>query len=634
MASKTKIIINLKTGKRVVKDARKHYGFHSFCDPGSAPYCDFSGTFCDIIREFVKKCGEIEDWNVEGYPTWCTLLVDEKRSSGGGGGGGGGADGGGFVIPLYTIEESVENSSKPYCTSCQSVGWSHHLVSKRRYHFIIPADDGWQKSPCKTIFGHQTHLLHGIIHCNGFGHLLRINGLEGGSKFLTGRDIMDLWDRLCTALGARKIAVYDVSIRRSMDLRLLYGVAYGHPWFGEWGYEFYNGSFGITAHDYSTAISKLGSLNLDNVVEHSDSKDRNHLEKIIRTYREMTTDPLITVRELLCFMLITHHALPKPHSVIKPITGSVRHISPFQGVNSNSGNRWNKNIDRNGSTPGLDVYDDILYLYKDLLLQGYDGRTISESSESSSRTVLDSKHFVKEWTFKDEERLLRFVCRLKLRQVSHGYEDESCSLSPDEFVVVPVHTTIGELKKKVECTFRDTYCLLEHFRVTEIEGLSEIQDEDVLPGSVKPGAIIWVLGDGHEGSDQLKYQGGAETWTVNCSCGAKDDDGERMVACDICSSWQHTRCSGIDDVDPVLGSFLCVDCSTIADEFSAILGETDNSWIVDCVCGAEDDDGERMVACDICDVWLHTRCVGINDADAVPEKLFVCSRCEASLNLV
>lgn len=32
----------------------------------------------------------------------------------------------------------------------------------------------------------HSHLLHGIIHLNGFGHLLRVNGLEGGSQHFTG----------------------------------------------------------------------------------------------------------------------------------------------------------------------------------------------------------------------------------------------------------------------------------------------------------------------------------------------------------------------------------------------------------------------------------------------------------------
>jgi len=48
-----------------------------------------------------------------------------------------------------------------------------------------------------------THLLHGVVHTNGYGHLLRVNGREGGSKFLSGCDIMDFWDRLCRTLGVR-----------------------------------------------------------------------------------------------------------------------------------------------------------------------------------------------------------------------------------------------------------------------------------------------------------------------------------------------------------------------------------------------------------------------------------------------
>lgn len=52
-----------------------------------------------------------------------------------------------------------------------------------------------------------THLLHGVIHANGFGHLLRVNGRESGSRLLSGRHIMNFWDRLCKILGARLINV-------------------------------------------------------------------------------------------------------------------------------------------------------------------------------------------------------------------------------------------------------------------------------------------------------------------------------------------------------------------------------------------------------------------------------------------
>lgn len=56
-----------------------------------------------------------------------------------------------------------------------------------------------------------SHLLHGVIHANGYGHLLRVNGREGGSRVLSGSHIMNFWDRLCKVLGARKISVMDVS---------------------------------------------------------------------------------------------------------------------------------------------------------------------------------------------------------------------------------------------------------------------------------------------------------------------------------------------------------------------------------------------------------------------------------------
>jgi rubredoxin len=55
---------------------------------------------------------------------------------------------------------------------------------------------------------------------------------------------------------------------------------------------------------------------------------------------------------------------------------------------------------------------------------------------------------------------------------------------------------------------------------------------------------------------------GLENWTVDCTCGAKDDDGERMMACDVCGVWQHTRCSGISDFEEVPDKFICRKCAS------------------------------------------------------------------------
>ena len=43
-----------------------------------------------------------------------------------------------------------------------------------------------------------------------------------------------------------------------------------------------------------------------------------------------------------------------------------------------------------------------------------------------------------------------------------------------------------------------------------------------------------------------------------------------------------------------------------------------------------DDDGERMLACEVCGTWMHSRCIGLNDDEDVAEKFsdgFCCSVC-------
>ncbi|CAA2964995.1 phd finger [Olea europaea subsp. europaea] len=50
----------------------------------------------------------------------------------------------------------------------------------------------------------------------------------------------------------------------------------------------------------------------------------------------------------------------------------------------------------------------------------------------------------------------------------------------------------------------------------------------------------------------------------------------------------------------------------------------DGSWTVDCVCGVNFDDGEEMVKCDECGVWVHTRCSRYVKSD----KSFACDKCK------
>lgn len=101
------------------------------------------------------------------------------------------------------------------------IGWGDHIICNRKYHFLVPSKDTLAaclsyegnnnntgtgtdrvKGKLNLIMELKGHILHGVFHSNGFGHLLCINGLEMGSD-LPGYQVMDFWDRLCTTLQAR-----------------------------------------------------------------------------------------------------------------------------------------------------------------------------------------------------------------------------------------------------------------------------------------------------------------------------------------------------------------------------------------------------------------------------------------------
>ncbi|KAL6219451.1 hypothetical protein ACLB2K_007210 [Fragaria x ananassa] len=639
----------------------KLYGFHSFGEPGY-PILPL-GPFRDNIRLFLQQCAELESYSLLSMPVWCTLLVHDDRS---------------LVLPLYTIEENVKDSDNPFCDHCRCTGWSNHFVSKRKYHMIIPMDDVWNKPLDDDIFDLSTHLLHGLIHCNGFAHLLCINGHEGGSKHLCGRELMDLWDRICLSLRTRKITVEDASKKRSMELRLLHGVAYGHPWFGRWGYKFCHGSFGVKEHIYNRALDILSSLELEKIIQDfSDMDQYEELKKIVHYYRYLSETQLVTTKDLLRFMLTVKACFPakrnsllptaKPADVMekaRPETRESLKIKPpmkeksskyrkFATVVSHMDSRWpakrlefaadvivsalkekkQKDFKNGGmarqdvrdaarlhigdtglldyvlkslnnvvvgnqvvcrsvnpttrileytvhdlddddkvSEPekeilppppqaaapvsGIDVYSDVLYLYEHVLL----GYPESGLVELATQAVLDSKHFVKECSVRDDtEKLLTLFC-----QILPSFTDKEIEfkrdLPPGEIVVMPLNATVGELKQEAENALRDTYCMTEQFVVTEIKGLEESDDMDVLAGAVQSGTEVGVRGSGIDLDTPLRYQGGLDTWMVRCECGATDDDGERMVACDICEVWQHTRCCGMEDADEVPHLFICSTC--------------------------------------------------------------------------
>jgi hypothetical protein len=60
------------------------------------------------------------------------------------------------------------------------------------------------------------------------------------------------------------------------------------------------------------------------------------------------------------------------------------------------------------------------------------------------------------------------------------------------------------------------------------------------------------------------------------------------------------------------------------------LEEEEDDWMFDCVCGVygQVDDGSHSVACERCNTWQHSKCLGIDESEADQEDFhFVCSSC-------
>ncbi|XP_056852881.1 PHD finger protein MALE MEIOCYTE DEATH 1 isoform X2 [Raphanus sativus] len=538
------------------------------------------------------------------------------------------------------------------------------------------------------VFDLQTHLLHGVIHTNGFGHLICVNGLEGGSRYLCGRETVDLWDRICTSLGARMVTVEDSCKKRSLDLRLLYGVAYGHSWFGRWGYKFCRGSYGVTKNDYENAIELLGSLELDQIeIDFGEHKQCKRIKQVFRYYREMSEGHLKTLKDLLRFILIIKSHAPQKNKLhAAPAPPSLSTDSPhkklsnrsfmkksdaveneksqgyrsYSTVAANLGSRWpvrrleyaagvivealkemkarkqsgmtrqdvrdtarlhigdtglldyvlksmnnvtvgNVLVQRyvdpltrilhytiqelgecsevveqkkdpvieavplrvvSESKAGGNVHGDhLLLLYTNVLLN----YPSSESVRAAVQVVLDSKHFIKEWPLWDsDDKMFQFVCRINPSLIDMRTE-QITELPPGELVTVSLQATVFDLKQAIEETFRDTYCILTNFVVSEIDELKEDEDSDLLFGKLESCSALTVRGYGIDLESDLKFQGGCDTWMVKCVCRARDDDGERMISCDVCEVWQHTRCCGIDDSDTLPPLYVCSSC---CDEFA------------------------------------------------------------------
>ncbi|XP_059656238.1 PHD finger protein At1g33420-like [Cornus florida] len=590
------------------------------------------------------------------------------------------------VVCLDVVEEDVATSRSIYCDQCRVVGWSGNPVCAKRYHFIIKADGGSiggynkscagcgdvlhiSESRCKSCnhvmtaedvedwMYHQlddtTHLLHGVVHLNGYGHLLRVNGREGGSRILSGCHIMDFWDRLCKVLGVRKVSVMDVSKKYGLEFRLLHAITKGHPWYGDWGYVFGAGSFGLTLDAYKKAVETLSNQPLSIFLSQR-RKPRTRLQDLISFYQSLSECELVNIRDLFCFLLSLIHDAHKSSlrvddatfkkgqfcasgvlcawttndierveeamfRVLRAVTGSnwvswralrgavCKVASPelldyclkeLQGKQTADGMvvhaRCNPDsgameyrlepgsIPLNGNTTVATSFitncpseehllRDLRYLYESTLhprtMLSHGPQANMDPVISSATKLLDCKQFVKEYHL---ENMLSIANPSATHiscdvELMEQSEENATNQPPPELLVLPPKATISDLKLEASRAFQEVYLMFRRFQAEELLGYGGVDE-----------------------STQVKLLlGTTRSVRVRGRCLVKNG----------VSRFRMER--GVE------------------------------RWTVDCRCGAKDDDGERMLACDICSEWQHTRCAGISDFDAVPAR-FICHRCSSS----
>ena len=117
----------------------------------------------------------------------------------------------------------------------------------------------------------------------------------------------------------RKVSVMDVSKKHGLEFRLLHAITKGHPWYGEWGYEFGAGSFALTLDAYKAAVETLSTLPLSIFVSQG-RKPRTHLQDLISYYQSLSERELVHARDLFCFLMSLIHDAHKSSPTKNDIT--------------------------------------------------------------------------------------------------------------------------------------------------------------------------------------------------------------------------------------------------------------------------------------------------------------------------
>ncbi|XP_039036842.1 PHD finger protein MALE STERILITY 1 [Hibiscus syriacus] len=624
-------------GERIFK-------FKSFGENGCP--VEFDGSFRNNVKALVEY-GNLE-MNLcnDGVLCWTFQLEVHRHPP--------------LNVLLFVVEEPVRASSiNLHCKHCRYVGWGNHMICNKKYHFLLPSKDtvascfncdetnSYESNPEKgklNLVELKGHIMHGVFHSNGFGHLLCVNGMEMGSDQLAGYQITEFWDRLCTGLQARKVSLCDTSRKRGMELRLLYGVAYGHPWFGRWGYKFGRGCYGVNKPIYQKAIEAIQGIPLC-LLNHHLSISNNEVSVIFSRYQALSDHSIVTLGDLLHFMLKLRSRLPEenitsscnPTTVETNCRWSPKRVEAATRVIvealKNREFRW---VSRQEVRDAARAYigdtgllDFVLKSLGNHIVGNYLVRRCLNPVTKVLEYCLEDISTV----FPNSEALIMNNSKAKPRNkitkvqlmkdigylYKHILNDQKPTMSTGVLSAIPMATRI----------ILDTKFLLKEYT------------EEQLPirgNSFKLFCTVTLRNN--EGIDEGSKKPMLPYECVSFNENTTFDELRQEVEKCFREVYWRLRSFVVEAVAnmSVKGSDLVVGSVEMGQKLVFIgsnddqIGSEDSSGtgIVDCLCGAKEDDGERLISCDICEVWQHTRCVRIPNNEEIPH-VFLCKQCEEKI---
>lgn len=110
----------------------------------------------------------------------------------------------------------------------------------------------------------------------------------------------------------------DLSKKFGLDYRLLHAITNGHSWYGNWGYEFGTGCYGLTKEAYKKAVDTLSNLPLSSF-SFQGRGPRNRVHTVISLYQSLAETELLTIKDLFSFLLKLVNRKPSQHEFTSPI---------------------------------------------------------------------------------------------------------------------------------------------------------------------------------------------------------------------------------------------------------------------------------------------------------------------------